>query len=151
MVSDELDGEITVEGILGTREINLDRVVDHEVNGDKRLDDGGIGSGLGCGIAHGGEIDDERHAGEILEDDPGNRKGNLVVAGGLGVPVGKVFNVGLGDLSSVEITEEGFQNDANGDRKAGDVGYAKVFESGEGVVGGCGAGAGGEGFERVHK
>ena len=51
-------------------------------------------------------IDDERHAGEILEDDPGNRKGNVAVARVFRIPVGKVFNVGLGDLPSVEIMEE---------------------------------------------
>ena len=42
------------------------------------------------GGAHRGEIDEQRHAGEVLQHDARDDEGNLVVAGRLRVPVGEV-------------------------------------------------------------
>jgi hypothetical protein len=40
----------------------------------------GIGVLFLGGITHGGQIDEERDSGEVLEDDAGDSKGDLVVA-----------------------------------------------------------------------
>ena len=47
--------------------IDHDRVVDDEVDRDQRVDLAGIAAELGNRIAHRGEIDHARHAGEILQ------------------------------------------------------------------------------------
>jgi hypothetical protein len=136
LVADEFDGEVAVEGGLGAREVDLDGVVDDEIDGDEGLDARGIGAGGFGGVAHRSEVDDEGDAGEVLQDDAGDGEGDLVVAGRFGVPVREVFDIGLGDFEAVEVAEEGFQDDADGDGEAGDVGDAESFEGGEGVVGG---------------
>ena len=150
LVADEFDGEVAVEGFLRTGEIDLDRVVDDEIDGNERFDDGGIGSGGLGGVAHRGEIDNEGDAGEILKDDAGDGEGDFIIAGGFGIPVGEVFDVGLGDFPTIKIAEEGFENDADGDGQAGDIRDTEFLESGKGVAGGFGACAGGEGAFRVH-
>lgn len=133
LVTDELDGEVAVEGVLRTGEIDLDGVIDDEIDGDEGFDDRGIGSGRFCGVAHRGEVDDEGNAGEVLQNDAGDGEGDFIIAGGFGVPGGEIFNVRLGDFPTVEIAEEGFENDADGDGEAGDVGNAEFLEGGEGV------------------
>ena len=150
MVADEFDGEVAVEGILGACEVDLDTVINDEIDGDEGLDDGGIGSGCFGGVTHGGEVYNKGDAGKILKDDAGYGEGDLVIAGGLGLPVGEVFDVGFGDFSSVEITKEGLENDADGNREAGDIGDAEIFEGRKRVVGGIVARAGFEDFFCFH-
>ena len=149
-VADELDLHVAVQGGLGSGEVHLDAVVDDEVHRDKGLDDGGVGAGLRGGGAHGGEVHDEGDAGEVLEDDAGDGEGDFVGAGGAGFPVGEVADVLLGDFLSVEVAQEGLQDNADGDGEAGDVGAGGFLEGGQGVEGGFGAVAGGEGAEGVH-
>ncbi len=48
--------------------IDLDRVVDHEVGRDERVDAAGIAAEGRHRVAHGGEVHDGGHAREVLED-----------------------------------------------------------------------------------
>ena len=102
------------------------------------------------GGAHGGEIDEQRHAGEVLEHDAGDDEGDFEIAGSLGVVVGEVLDVLVGDLEAVVVAEQGFEHDPDGDRQAGDVRETLFGESGKRVEFAFGAGAGGECAERVH-
>jgi threonine efflux protein len=75
------------------------------------------------GGAHGGEIDEQRHAGEVLQHDAGDDEGDLVIAGRLGVVVGEVFRRPcVGDLEAVVVAEQGFEHDPDGNRQAGEFG-----------------------------
>ena len=57
----------------------------------------GIAAHLGHRVAHGGQVDDARHAGEVLEDDAGRHERQLGL-GGLGrIPGGQRAHVGRGD------------------------------------------------------
>ena len=102
------------------------------------------------GGAHGGEIDEQRHAGEILEDDAGDDEGDFIITGSLGVVVGEVGDVLFRDFQTVVIAEKGFENDPDRDRKFAEIGETLFGKGGERVEISLGAGAGGEGAECVH-
>ena len=91
---------IDQEGRLGPVLVHLHRVVDHQVGGNERVDAGRVAAHLGHGVAHGGQVDDARHAGEILEDDAGRHEWELVftrvgrVPGGEGPDVVGVYQAG---------------------------------------------------------
>ena len=68
---------------------------------------------LDDGVAHGREVDDGRHAREVLQHDAGRREGDLAVRLGLRVPVRKRRDVGRRDVLAVleaqEVLEQDFQ------------------------------------------
>ena len=66
-------------------------------------------------VAHGGEIDEERDAGEILQHDASDDEGNFIGNGRLGVPVGEGLDVVFADALSVEIAQHGLEDDADAD------------------------------------
>ena len=109
------------EGLLGAVDINLDGVIDHEINGNEGFDEFGIFFESSDGIAHGGEINQKRHACKILQDDTGNGEGNLFGGGLLGIPAGEIFHIPWARGKAVAMSENGFQNDAQGDGEAGEV------------------------------
>jgi hypothetical protein len=54
-------------------------VVDDELGREERIDPGRLAAQVAHRIAHGGEVDDGRDAGEILEQDPRRSEGDLPV------------------------------------------------------------------------
>lgn len=60
--------------------INLHRVIHHQVHGHKRLDELGILAQPGDGAAHGGEVHEQRHTGEILQHDARDDEGDFLGA-----------------------------------------------------------------------
>ena len=111
----EFHFEIEREGLGVPEEIDLHGVIDDEVDGDEWLDDPGIfAESLDC-TPHGGEIDEERDAGEVLKDDAGYDEGNLFLGGRSGFPIGKGADVLGVDLLAVTIPENTFEDDANAD------------------------------------
>ena len=54
------------EGLLGAVDVDLDGVIDDEIDGDERFNELRILFEAGDGIAHGGEIDEEGDASEVL-------------------------------------------------------------------------------------
>jgi hypothetical protein len=69
-------------GVLLKREllgegVHLDRVVDHELHGHERVDRRRVPAELLHRVAHGGEVHDRRHAGEVLHEHPAGRVGDL--------------------------------------------------------------------------
>jgi hypothetical protein len=109
------------EGLLGAVDIDLDGVIDHEIYGNEGFDEFGIFFESSDGIAHGGEINEKRNACKVLQDDPGNGEGNLLRGGFLGIPAGEIFDIPRSGGEAVAISENGFQNDAQGDGEAGEV------------------------------
>ncbi len=86
-VADELDLHVAVERLLAAGEIHLDGVVDHQIDRHQRLDHLRIGALRDGGVTHRGHIDQQRNSGEILQDDAGDGERDLIIAGGLGIPV----------------------------------------------------------------
>ena len=87
-VSLELELCVPKHGEPRAKLVHLHGVVDHELGGKLRVDAGRVAAEVAHGIAHGSEVDDRRHAGEVLEQDPGRPEGDLVVRLGGRVPAG---------------------------------------------------------------
>ena len=87
-VSLELELCVSKHGEPRAELVHLHGVVDHELGGELRVDAGRVAAEVAHGVAHGCEVDDRRHAGEVLEQDPGRPEGDLVVRLGGRVPAG---------------------------------------------------------------
>ncbi len=61
-----LFGDVLLEGAVVAEEVHDDRVIDDEIDRHQRVDLFGVAAERLHGVAHGGEIDDRRNAGEIL-------------------------------------------------------------------------------------
>ena len=72
-----LEGCVHLEGVAAGIGVNDDGMVDHEVDGHERIDPSCVAAERPDGVAHGGEVDDARHAGEILEEDARRRVRDL--------------------------------------------------------------------------
>ena len=64
---------------LGAVVVDHHRVVDDEVDGHQRLDRLGILAHVGGHVAHRREVGEQRHAGEVLQDDARDHERDLVV------------------------------------------------------------------------
>ena len=82
----ELALGIEGEGALVAEGVDLDRVVDDEVDVDERVDLLRVAADLGHRVAHRGEVDDRRDAGEVLHQDPRRLERDLDARLGGGVP-----------------------------------------------------------------
>ena len=58
--------------------VDLDGVVDDELDGDERVDLLRVAALLAHRVAHRGEVDDARHAGEVLQQDAAGEEGDLL-------------------------------------------------------------------------
>jgi len=150
-IAEKLDGEVAIQSALGTGEIDLHGVVNDQINRHERFHHGRIHSGDPGGVAHGSEVDDERHAGEVLEDDPGHGERDFVAPGVLGIPIRQIADVLFGNLVSVAIAKDGLQDDADRDRQPVKTGSDPLFlKGGERVIVALTAGAGGETAQGIH-
>src|ERR1044071_10118304 len=80
-VAFELHLHVQTQGLSRSGEIDLDRVINHEVDRDQRFDDFWIAAKLLHCAPHCRQIDHERDAGKILEDDARDNEWNLLVGG----------------------------------------------------------------------
>jgi hypothetical protein len=103
---------VYVEGGSGAEFVDLDRVVDYEFDWLERIDEGGIASELLHGVAHGGEIDDARDAGEILEEDAAGGEGDFFFWLGIFIPGREGTDVFFFYVAAVFGAEEILEQDA---------------------------------------
>ncbi|MNQ68935.1 hypothetical protein D3C85_835070 [compost metagenome] len=108
-----LDGDVLAEGG-GTGElVDHHRVVDHQVDRRQRVDLLRVAAGLGHGLAHGGQVDHRRHAGEVLHQYA--RRAVLDLAFGTAAvqPVGHGLQIGASDglavLPAQQVLQQDFQ------------------------------------------
>ena len=74
-----LELDVGLEGAPAAVIIDHHGMVDNEVDRRQWVDRVGVGAELGHGPAHGGQVDDRRHAGEILHQHPRGAIGDLAV------------------------------------------------------------------------
>jgi hypothetical protein len=129
----ELELNVEAERILGAVVVHLYRVIDHQVAGHHRVDLVGIALHPCHRVAHGGEVDDARHAGEILEHHARRHEGDLRSRGPPAVPSGELPDVLLGHHPAAGEPERILEQDANGEGKAVQLGHALAGELGEAV------------------
>ena len=117
----------------GAGEIDLHGVIDDEIDRHERLDDFRIAAQSLHRAAHRREIDHQRHAGKILEDNARDDEGNFLVRRRLRVPVGERLDIFAPDLFAVAIAQDRFENNADADRQPRDRADALFLERGKGM------------------
>ena len=117
----ELQLHVQVERLLRAEVVDHDAVVHHQVHRHQGLDGLGIAAQACRDVAHGGQVGQQRHAGEILQHHAGDHERDLLGALGGGVPVGELAHVRLRHLLAVAVAQHALQHDADGVRQAQDV------------------------------
>ncbi len=85
----ELDVHVELQRVGTIREVDLHGMVDDQVDGDERLDDPSVFARALRRGAHGREIDEQRDAGEVLQEDARDHERDLVGALAIAGPVRK--------------------------------------------------------------
>ncbi len=115
--------------------VDDDRVIDHEVDGNQRVDLFRIATQRHHGIAHGGEIDHGGNAGEVLHQHAGRTVGDFAFSGALvDEPGGNAFDVLFDNRAAVFVAQQIFQDDLHGIRQLGNTGKAVCLSLGQAVV-----------------
>ena len=148
-VAAELDLHVGLEGVGSRPLVDLDGVVDDEGDRHQGLDDPGVLSEPLDRRPHGGQIHEQRHPGEVLENDAGHDERDLGRALGLRLPGGQRPDVVFLDSLAVAVAQEGFDDDAQADREAGNRTDPVLFELRQGVEGAGPAVAEGKGQLRA--
>ncbi len=96
--------DVIGEGFGCAELIDDDRVVDDEIDRNERIDLGRIAAEFRHTVTHGGEIDNGRHAGEVLHQHAGGAKADFFFGFALVVePFGHGHDIGLGDRAVVLV------------------------------------------------
>ena len=127
----EFQIQIPRQGIACAREIHLHTVIHHEVHGNQRLNHFRVLAKTIHRRAHGCQINQQRHAGEVLQNDPRDDEGNFIIPRGLGIPVGEVFHVLFSHLLAIAIPHQRFQDDADGNGQARNFADPGFFKGGQ--------------------
>ena len=80
VVAPHLDLDIGGKGARRAEIVHLHRMIDNEIDRHQRIDALGIAAESGHGIAHCGQVDHRRHAGEVLHQHPRGAIGDLATA-----------------------------------------------------------------------
>ena len=83
--------------------------------------------------AHRRQIDQQRHAGKVLQHDPRDHERDFLRAARVGLPFGEFADVLFGDLFAVAVAQHRFQHEADGDGQAGNGADARAFERRKGI------------------
>lgn len=120
----ELALGVVEQGEGGSELINLHGVIDDQIDGHDGIDAIGLAAQASHGGAHGGQIDDRRHAGEVLQDDPSRFEGYLERLGHLRRPAGQSLDVFGRYCVAVCGSQHGLQKYSDRKRQLVDVGEA---------------------------
>jgi hypothetical protein len=116
-----LDLDVALERVGRAEHVGDDGVVDDHLGRRERVDPGGVAAELGHRLAHGGEVDDAGHAGEVLHDHARRRELDLLVGRGTGVPAGDRPDVVGRDVGAVLGAEQVLQEHLQREGQALDV------------------------------
>jgi hypothetical protein len=111
------DLDVALESVLRAEEVGDDGVVDDHLGRRQRVDSVRVAAQRGDGLAHGGEVDDARHSGEVLHDDTRGRELDLGVGLGRGIPRSKCLDLRLGDVRAILGAEEVLQQHLQAERE----------------------------------
>ena len=126
--------DVLLEGLVVAEKGDRHRMVDYQIDRNLRIDLLGVAAEIVHGVAHGGEIDHRRHAGEVLHQHARRPEGDLAV-GRLGLqPFGHRLDVVLGDRATVFVAQQVLQQNLHGERQARGALEAVPFRRRQAVV-----------------
>ena len=142
--------DVLGEGALAAEIVDHHRVVDDEIDRRQRIDLLRVAAELLHRVAHGGEVDDRGHAGEVLHQHARRAIGDLAVGAAVLQPGGDRLDVVDRDGAAVLVAQQVLQQHLQRDRQARDVAEAGLLGGGQAeiVVGtrrrpsGCGGSSG---------
>ena len=106
-----------------TERVDHDRVVDDEIDRHERVDLLRIAARLVHGVAHGRQVDDDRHAGEVLQHDAGGNERRFPFSAAPRLaPVRQLAHMLFGNGASVELANGRFQQHFDRVRELGNAG-----------------------------
>ena len=110
-------------------------MVDDEVDRHQRVDLLRIAAERGHGVAHRREVDDGRHAGEILHQHAGRAVGDLDAGRALvGQPAGDRLDVFLGDRAAVFVAQQVLEQHLHRIGQLGDAGQPVLLGLDQAVI-----------------
>ena len=86
--------------------VDLHGMVDDHVGLDLRVDDLRISAKLLDGVTHGGEVDDARHAGEVLHDHAGRGELDLVARLCGRIPIQQGLDMIIRDVGAIDVAHQ---------------------------------------------
>jgi hypothetical protein len=131
-VARELEFEVLGQGCGVAGKVHLHRMIHHEVHRHQRLDDLRVLPHPGDGRAHRRQVHQERHAGEILQDDARDDKGDLLRARAVRRPRGQGGDRRLGHALAVAVAQQRLEDQPDAHRQAGDLETGRL-QRGQGV------------------
>ena len=127
-VARELEVGVELEGVGPAEVVDLDGVVDHQFDRLERVDPRRVAAEPRDRVAHGREVDDRRHAGEVLEQHAGRRERDLLAGAGRRVPVGERRDVGRPDEPPVLVAQQVLEQDPERERQPRHARVAGLLE-----------------------
>jgi len=124
----KLHVHVELQRIGAIRVVDLDGVIDDQIDRHERLDNLRVLAEAVGGGAHGGQVDEERHAGEVLQQHARDHERDFLGALGVRRPRRQRGHVFFGDLPAIDVAKNRFEDDADGNRELGDVFKARGSE-----------------------
>ena len=109
----ELHLQIEFQRARRPEKIHLHRVIHHQIDGHKWLDDFRVATQPRDCATHRREINNQRHTGEILQHNARHHERNLCVGWRFCVPVRQRLDILTPDLFAVAIAQHRFEYNAN--------------------------------------
>ena len=119
---------ILPERFAGAEIVDDNGMVDHEIDRHERIDLARITAERGHRVAHGGEIDDGGHAGEVLHQHPRRTEGDLMLVPAAVLRPGRHrLDVFLLDGAAVFVAQQIFEHDLERERQLRHPGEAVLL------------------------
>ena len=101
-------------------------MIDDEIDRHQRIDFGWISAKMLHSVAHGGEIDHRRDAGEVLHQDPRRAERDLAIRRPILKPLRDRLNVLFDHRAAILVTQQVFQKHLERERQSGNS-FQPVF------------------------
>ncbi len=121
------------KGHVGAELVHLHGVVDDQFGGEQGIDLLGVAAHPGDGVAHGREIGDGGHAGEILQQDSSRHEGNFRALFRDRLPFGQPLDILGVHEAPVFLAQQIFEQNANGEGKLVGVPDSPALEGVEAI------------------
>ena len=106
-------------------------MIDHQIDRHQRFDDFRVATEPFYRAAHRREVDHQRHAGEILQNDARNDEWNFLVCRRFRVPVRQRLDIFAPDFLPVAIAQHRFENNPDAHRQSRNFPDSLLFQSRE--------------------